>query len=647
MDPLVSLLGYDSFTKFGKQVLEGSVNLTNNNLTTLQQLFFKELKKQSGILKSPISKYISIKQMSDGFKCWRESTSTSPSKRHLGHYKCLLTSDGNEHDKTITHFNASMLQLHNTLINASISIGVPLTRWTTSEVIMIEKEKNNPRINRLRVINKYEADYNLILKFFWPHQATHNSERHNMLGENQWGGRPRYSSDIAALLDIVISDIHKISGRTLVKLRNDATACFDRMIPNLISLCSRTYEVPDNVCKLQAKTLQTMKYKVQTALGISAEHYQHSENEPIYGSGQGAGHSTTNWLFHSTPMMKTIEKHCKGCTISTPNKDTTYTKHILGFIDDKTQYANDWNNNNIQTITNNIQHAAQSWEGLLHTSGGKLEISKCCMIVLDWTNDSKGSQVLLPTNNLNTISIKDSEDKKQYEINLLQNNEPFKYLGITSSNDDDQNHQFQTILQATTEGSRILSTSPFKNYQAKLYLFTHLNPKIHYPLSCASLSQKQYDSLHKAHISNAISSMGYNRTWPSALRFGCHKYSSLQLKDMQTEATIRKINGIRSLLQKKDSSKAVHILIAWYQHASGITFPILERTPWTISYVNSTWMKDFIRLLRKHSIELKLQKKNIPTKQRHNDRCIMHDILSMTSSISIQKKLMHAEFTYK
>ena len=85
-----------------------------------------------------------------------------------------------------------------------------------------------------------------------------------------------------------------------------------------------------------------MAYKVQTALGISEEHYQHSETEPIYGSGQGAGHSTTNWLFHSTPMMKTIEKHCKGCTISTSNRDTTYTNHILGFIDDKTQYANDW-----------------------------------------------------------------------------------------------------------------------------------------------------------------------------------------------------------------------------------------------------------------------------------------------------------------
>ena len=229
--------------------------------------------------------------MSDGFKCCRESTSTSLSKRHLGHYKNLLTSDGNDKNKSITHFNASMLQLHNTTINASISIGVPLIRWTTSEVIMIEKEKNNPRINMLRVINKHEVDCNLILIFFWQHQATQNSERKNMLGEHQWGGRPKCSSEITALLEIVISDIHKISGRTQVKLRNDATACFNRMIPNLITFCSRADEVSDKVCEFQAKTLQTMTYKVQIAIGISEEHYQHTETDPIY---------PTNWLFHST-----------------------------------------------------------------------------------------------------------------------------------------------------------------------------------------------------------------------------------------------------------------------------------------------------------------------------------------------------------
>ena len=59
-----------------------------------------------------------------------------------------------------------------------------------------------------------------------------------------------------------------------------------------------------------------------------------------------------------------------------PNKDTTYTKRMLGFLDDKSQYANDWDNNTIKKIIKNIQHAAQSWQEILHTSGGKLEILK-------------------------------------------------------------------------------------------------------------------------------------------------------------------------------------------------------------------------------------------------------------------------------
>ena len=39
------------------------------------------------------------------------------------------------------------------------------------------------------MINIYEADYNLILKYFWPHKTTQFAERNNLLGENQWGGK--------------------------------------------------------------------------------------------------------------------------------------------------------------------------------------------------------------------------------------------------------------------------------------------------------------------------------------------------------------------------------------------------------------------------------------------------------------------------
>ena len=49
-------------------------------------------------------------------------------------------------------------------------------------------------------------------------------------------------------------------------------------------------------------------------------------------------------------------------------------KTIIGFVDDKRQYTNDWINNDLNTATTNLQEAAQGWKNLLHTTGGQLEL---------------------------------------------------------------------------------------------------------------------------------------------------------------------------------------------------------------------------------------------------------------------------------
>ena len=59
-----------------------------------------------------------------------------------------------------------MLYIHNIMINAALHLGYPLARWTKSEVIMLPKDTDNIQINYLRVINKYEAEFNLVLKYF-------------------------------------------------------------------------------------------------------------------------------------------------------------------------------------------------------------------------------------------------------------------------------------------------------------------------------------------------------------------------------------------------------------------------------------------------------------------------------------------------
>ena len=168
MEPLKDMLGPDSFTPFGNSLLTGTADMTNLPLSKLQKLYFKNLQKASSLLEFPISPHISVADMTAGFRKWKGSTTTSTSQRHLGHYKSFLGSDSNDENPEHSDFDRAILQTINTIINATISSGGPLTKWLTSLVVMIEKIPAVPRINKLRVINMHEAYYNLMLKDFWP-----------------------------------------------------------------------------------------------------------------------------------------------------------------------------------------------------------------------------------------------------------------------------------------------------------------------------------------------------------------------------------------------------------------------------------------------------------------------------------------------
>ena len=48
---------------------------------------------------------------------------------------------------------------------------------------MIEKEKEKSKINQLRIIDKFEADYNLLLKLYWPKITNNIAEENKTLGK--------------------------------------------------------------------------------------------------------------------------------------------------------------------------------------------------------------------------------------------------------------------------------------------------------------------------------------------------------------------------------------------------------------------------------------------------------------------------------
>ena len=290
------------------------------------------------------------------------------------------------------------------------------------------------------------------------------------------------------------------------------------MIRNLSTLYSSLHYVPDSVYRLQANAFKRMKYKIRTIHGTSTQTYINSTEIPIHGQEQGIYSAGTTLAFHSIPMMRVIEKSCSGCVMSSPNKLYQLEKHILGFVDDKRQYSNDWNEHKIATITTQLKHAAQSWEHLLYTTGGKLEISKYGTYIMEWTFHDDGRVILAPMSDVEPFTITSSFDKSHYVMTLLSNNECMKYLGIQSAPSGNQDSQFHSSITTAKLGARTLDTNPFGRYHAKLYLNTHLNPKIYFLFTCSSLSNQQYIDINKEHIPSALSTMGFNRTWPLSLR---------------------------------------------------------------------------------------------------------------------------------
>jgi hypothetical protein len=120
-------------------------------------------------------------------------------QKRLGIYKSLV-----QYDKLATQPNkqnkdsspdkchksaetAILIQLH--LINLAIRHAHTLERWTRVHNIFIEKLPGQPLIDKLRVIHIYEADWNLLLKFFVSFKLTHIACQQHTVTPERAGGR--------------------------------------------------------------------------------------------------------------------------------------------------------------------------------------------------------------------------------------------------------------------------------------------------------------------------------------------------------------------------------------------------------------------------------------------------------------------------
>jgi hypothetical protein len=173
-------------------------------------------------------------------RSWTESTTTSPSGRHLGRYKSLYTKIKETEDEILPgdistkskqeYISRAIIAV----INHCLRNGYVLKRWKTIINTMIFKETGNYQIHRLRVIHIYEADFILLLAVKW-RQLLQSLDLLGLINEGLFGGRPGCEAQSLTFLEELKYDISFMTRRTLFYFDIDATSCYDCIIVALAS----------------------------------------------------------------------------------------------------------------------------------------------------------------------------------------------------------------------------------------------------------------------------------------------------------------------------------------------------------------------------------------------------------------------------
>lgn len=166
--------------------------------------------------------------------------------KHLGIYKALtnahlfqlrtadepksLPTDNNPGTLSEPSLATTLLQIQNNILNLAIKHEHVLDRWKLVHNFFIEKIPGKTLLTKLRVIQIYEADYNILLKFFISKQTLrHDAIKHNNISVEQAGGRPNRTAIDEALRTVVTYETCRLQRLSGGVMYNDAKACFDRI----------------------------------------------------------------------------------------------------------------------------------------------------------------------------------------------------------------------------------------------------------------------------------------------------------------------------------------------------------------------------------------------------------------------------------
>jgi hypothetical protein len=114
---------------------------------------------------------------------------------------------------------------------------------------------------------------------------------------------------------------------------NEARAAFDQMIPSVGGIALRRLGASRNALEALLRTLERMKYRIRTAVGISEGEFSNL-TDWVLGTLQGSGASPCLWLAVMCLLLGALAKRSKGILFRNPRKLVEVKRIGEAYVDD-------------------------------------------------------------------------------------------------------------------------------------------------------------------------------------------------------------------------------------------------------------------------------------------------------------------------
>ena len=624
-EPLVSMIGTCSETKFARNIIEGRDEVIPDieNLNEEENEMLKCLirsfgrPKQDGVVMKDLEWNFNMQQYRETFTKVREDTAVGPSGLLMALWKAAC------YDDTLAEINSIFIEI-------PFKYGFALERWKHVVHTMIPKV-DKPYITKLRNIQLVEADYNGALKYIIGRKLRRYCESNGTSSENTFGGRTKKNC-IQMLKTIqTINEVNRINFVPQAHLDIDAIGCFDNMATSVIGMAIQRIGGDRNLAITQTRSLIQQEHRVKTMFGISPKSFCWNEKEKLGGSGQGSGASMVNWHSFNEAIIKSYKNTME---LNKTKYENDY--HVKSFVDDNKLLYDFKAGTTLEEIKCTMRRGIETWSRLLNFTGGELSSPKCFYSVVQYKQKTDGTSKIVH-NVDDDYDLKVSLHDGSHDIQHVEPRSGLRLLGVRMSTSGNFNDEFKYRRQQSIDMANLLKRSKLSRVECYLIYKTRFKPKVHYPLPITTFTDIQAEGIEKPFINELLPKLGVNRKMPRAVVFAPRHMGGLGITKITYDQIVNHTCIMLKHLCNEDTlGENYERLLKTYQINIGCHDNFFRRDPNkyfykpdistnTISYL---WSK-----LWEYGITLKIPKLDELRPPHERNRAIMDIILEIKENM--------------